>query len=857
MLRLALQTLTARKGGFVGTFVALLLGSAVLSVCGVLLESGLRASRPPERYASADVVVAGHQQARSSGGIRGATAALPQPLVERVPVPADVEGRITAVDGVAAVVADIGVPAQVIGPNGRPLPGAHGVPSTGHNWSGTRMGAYRLAQGRAPTGHREVVLDAGLAARARAAVGDSVSLTTGSAPERFRVAGVVVLPGNPSPRRSVVFFSDELTRAMAARDGAVDTLGVLADPGTDTRKLARDVARALGEPGLDVRTGDGRGEAEFLDVAASGSTLLLLASAVAGNVLLVNVFVVASTMSLAVSRRRRETALLRAVGATPGQVRRMLTVEALPVSLLGGALGWPLGVVVARALKDRLAGYGLVPADFQPSIGPLPAAAAVLTAVLTAYTAARVSARRANRIRPTEALGEAADERTAPGRGRLITGILLALAVAGMFATGLTQDGDVAVLTGLANSLVLVTVIAVAVLGPLLSPPAMRVLGPLLRTSRVTGYLAAANHTAHPRRLAAAVTPLILAVSFAATVVFAQTTVQRASEDQMHQGLRADHVLSAAGGLAPGVAAEVRGLKQVREATGVVTSTVIGMAGTDGAGREQLVSLSAQGVEPLRLDDVMDLKPSRGSLARLGADSVALSAGAASQLGRGPGDTVRLRLGDGTPVTATVVAVYERGLGFADVTFEHRMLLAHTTSRLDTSVLVRTAPGAVGTDAALKELARRHPGAVLQDRATSGPHRQQEANAWVNYLLAGLILAYAGVTVATTQAMNTTARRREFALLRLAGTTPAQVMRMMRWESLAVVVAGVGGGLLASAPALVLVSLAVTGSPWPTVPPLVFLAIAGATAALAALAALVPARIVLRTRPVEAIGTRQ
>ncbi|XES00099.1 hypothetical protein HEP87_58215 [Streptomyces sp. S1D4-11] len=47
MLSLALLTLRARKGGFVGTFVALLLGAAVLSACGILLESGIRAGSSP------------------------------------------------------------------------------------------------------------------------------------------------------------------------------------------------------------------------------------------------------------------------------------------------------------------------------------------------------------------------------------------------------------------------------------------------------------------------------------------------------------------------------------------------------------------------------------------------------------------------------------------------------------------------------------------------------------------------------------------------------------------------------------------------------------------------------------------
>lgn len=857
MLVLALKTLTAHKGSLIGTFVALLLGSAVLSVCGILLESGLRTSQPPERYAAADVVVAGRQEAHSPHERGDSTAAMAQPLVERVPVAADVARRLTAVAGVGSVVTDIGVPARVIGPGGIMLPGANGAPSTGHNWSSTRMGPYTLLSGRAPTGDHQVVLDEKLAQRAQVAVGDTVSLMTRSRPQRFSVTGVVALHGVPSPRRSAVFISDNLAKRLAAREGVVDAVGVLAAPGSNPQELAGTVAAALGDQQLAVYRGEDRGQAEFLDVAITGSTLVLVASALAGNVFLVTGFVVASTLSLAMAHRRRDTALLRAVGATPGQIRRMVTTEALAVAFLGGLVGWPAGVAVVHGMRDRLAVHGFVPPDFQPVIGPLPAAGAVVTTVLTAYTAALVAARRANRIRPIEALGEAALERPDLGKGRLITGCALAVGAVALFATGLTRGGDFTTLAALANSLVLVMVITAAVLGPLMSRMSMLVLAPLLDTSRVTGYLAAANHRAHLRRLAAAVTPLILAVSFAATVVFAQTTAVHAAREQVRAGTLASHVLTAAEGVAPDVSDEVRRLHGVKSATGVVQSTIVATPAHAGSGG-QPVSLSAQGVDPTALGATMDLKPRAGSLDRLNRNTIALSAVASSELGRGLGDRVRLQLGDGTSITLTVVAVYERGMGFADVTFDHDLLLAHTTSHLDTSVLVQAADEHGTAAAALAHVAGRYPGTAVKDPGAAGEQmRQQEANAWVNYLLAGLILVYAGVTVANTQVMNTAARRREFALLRLSGTTTAQVMRMMRWESLAVVLAGVGIGTLTSVPALVLISLALTNSPWPTVPPMVYLIIAGGTAALTATAALMPTRALLRTPPVEAIGSRE
>ncbi|MFB7368363.1 FtsX-like permease family protein [Streptomyces sp. NPDC056222] len=860
MLWLTLATLRARKGGFFGTFIALLIGSAVLSVCGILLESGLRSDVPPQRYAAADVIVSGRQQADMP--VDGEAAPAPAPmkptLVERVPVRAELAPKLRALRGVRAVVADIGVPAHIVEPDGAPLAG--GTQPLGHNWSSTELGPFRLTSGRAPAGMAEVVLDADLAARADAVPGDRLSVTTGAGTGHFRVSGIVAFQGREGPlRQPAVFFSDAFAASRSVRPGLVDSLGVLAAPGTTSDELADAVSTVLDGHDVSVRTDGDRAEAEFLDVATTGPKLVLLAVSVAGNIFLVTIFVVSSTLALAVGHRRREMALLRAVGAAPRQVRRMVTAEALAVALAGGVLGWPVGVLVMRWIGGRLAEHGFVPFDFAPVYGPLPAVGAVLVTVLTAYLAALTAARRATRIRPTEALGEAALEPAGLGRGRAVTGAVLVLGSAALFVMGLNLSGDFAALVGLANSLVLTVVIAAAVLGPLVSRASMRVVGPALRTSRVTGHLAAANNSTQVRRLAGAVTPLILAVSFAATVIFAASTSQHTAREQREAGLVADHVLTSPAKVAPEVVEDLRGREGIRAVTGLVTSSVVGVEVAVGSDSRQPVSLSAQGLDPKALPETVDLDLRRGDFDRLGPATVALSTTASSRLGLDVGDAAQLRLGDGTLVTPRVVAVYDRGLGFADLTFDHAVLAAHTTTGMNDSVLVRAATEArADVTKALAEVAEEYPSLQVADRISFNRQMQeQQAYAWVNYLIAGLIIAYAGVTVVNAQVMNTMVRRREFALLRLTGITSRQVMRMVSWESAAVAVIGVGLGTLAAFPALGLIALALTGSVWPTVSPLTYLSIVGGTAGLAALGAYVPARLLLLRRPIHTIGSRE
>ncbi|MDK1348119.1 FtsX-like permease family protein [Streptomyces sp. 378] len=858
MLRIALATLRARAGAFAATFTALLLGAAVVSACGVLLESGLRSALPPERYDRAPLIVAGRQavdlDVRSADGSEYRSS---QPLLERPRLDASLARDLAAVDGVASVVPDRRVTVRLPDAD-RAVTGANGAVPQAHTWSSRVLGGFRLTEGHAPQGAQQVVLDTRLAARAGLRTGDSVRLMTSSTPLTFKVAGLVALDGDRTPRQSVLYASGAAMQRLAPLSGAsVDAFGVFTTPGTPSSQVVPAVERVVAGHRAAVYTGDERGEAEFTDIAVGAANLVELATAIGGNVLLVAVFVLCATTSLAIRHRHREMALLRAIGTTPGQLYRMITAESAVTGLVAGVLGCPLGVGVVHWLSGQFAGRGLVPPDFRPVVGPLPFLTAVGVTVLTAVAAALVAARRAARVRPTEALREASAEPARIGRGRLITGgVLLAPAVC-VLGLGLGFRADFLTLVGLANSLVLLLVITAAVLGPLISRTATALLAPLLDRTGVTGWLAAANSGARATRTAAAVTPIVLAVSFAATVVFTQTTQLSRSTEEIRSGTVADHVLAAPTGMSPELARRAAELPGVTAATGVVRSKAVGVGSL--LGTEEAVSLTAQGLQPSAVSATVDLDERRGKLSALAPDTVALSTTAASWLGLDVGDRARLHLGDGTPFTGEVIAVYGRGLGFADLTFDHDLLLSHTTAGVDQSVLIRSAPGASGDVAhRLSALARTYPGAEpIGALAADAQVEEQRAMAWVNYVVVGVIIAYTALTVVNTQAMNTASRRREFALLRLTGSSRSQVLGMVRLESFTVVAVGGLLGTLLSVPPLALVALALTGTPIPTAPVLGWLAIVGSTALLAMAGAMLPARLVLRVRPVDAIGMKE
>jgi putative ABC transport system permease protein len=820
----ARATIRHRKGPFVGMFVAVFAAAALVSALGVLFESGLRAGVAPQRFAGAAVVVGAQQSIPVEED-------MDLPFSERVPLPADVVERVAAVPGVEKAVGDLTV-AVTIG----------GQPVAAHGWASASLAPFSLRDGEAPR-DGGVVLDRALADRAGVSVGDQVDIAVGAVPTKFTVSGVTA---EALGRESALFFADGQARELYGRAKQVDAVGVLPASGVDADVLAERIAAAL--PEVAVYTGDARGDAEFLDVGRVRSQLIVLSLAFAGTAIMIAMLVVASTLALSVQQRRQEIALLRAVAATPRQVHRMIGSEIWLVAGLAAVLGAVPGYLVAYGLRAAFAEVGMLPADFGLAISPLPAVAAALLCVVTARGAGFVAARRVARIQPVEALRESAVD-AAPIRRWRVTAGLVALAMGtGASVLPIFLPGEVAV-AGAAGS-ALMMVVGVALLGPRLVEVAIRLIGgPLRSAAPVGGYLAVANVTASARRLAVAVTPLVLAVTMASVQLFTQTTIAAEAEDQADKGVVADFVVSAPSGLAPSVTEAVASADGVSSVTPVVRSQVFVKHLT--AGRWEVSAYAAQGVPSAGLDRTLDLSPRSGRLADLRGETIALSTMAAETIGADVGETIELHLGDGTVMRPKVVATYGRGLGFGDLTLPHDVLAAHTTTRLDQSILVSASDVA----AARRALSAK-PGLTVLDREglVAAGQAQRDTQTWTSLIALFVILGYVAIAVVNTLVMATAARSREFALLRLVGTGTRQVRRMTRIEACIVVGIALVVGSLAALPPLVGVSLGMTESPFPTVAPLTYLAIAGVTAVMGLLAIGIPTRLALRARPVHALA---
>jgi putative ABC transport system permease protein len=852
MFRLALRMVGHRITALIAVACAVLGGAALITGTGVLAESGLRSHLPVGRLGGADVVVAADQEFHPSGD-------LPIALPERRTVPAELVGELAELPGVTEAVGDIGFPAALVDAHGQVVP-AGDPRASGHGWSSVKLLDGAQVHGSAPSGSGEIAVDSATAAAAGVKAGDRVEVVAGAGPTaRHRVSAVVDAPG------AGVFFADTTAVRLSGRDGrdgrdgdsrsgTVDLIGLRTAPGSEERVAdeVRTKLKGTGLTGLETVTGARRGDLVSPGAGASRSLLVLLAGSLAGIILLITGFVMASALAVSIAGQRRDLALMRAVGATPKQIRRLAAAQSTAVAAVALVPGVALGYLLAGQFRGLLADRGVVPSELPLTVSPLPALATIVLMALAVQVSARGSAWRTSRMPATEAVAESRSEPRDPSRTRTRIGLLVIVAATTMSVVPLfSRTAISATATSIAGIL---GAIGLALAGPAL----VRGIGNAAARRTRSGvsaptWLAMANVRAYALRNAGIVSSLAMAVVFVLTYTLTQTTVLAATADETRAGTLAQQRLGAPGlgGLPDGTLSAVRDTTGVRAAAPVSTTTVVWPY--EMFGDTETESGSATILTP-DASDVLDLDVRAGSLDRLTGATIAVSSDVARSRAAEVGHRVSLVLGDGARVDAEVVAVYARGLGFGTVVLSHDLAAGHTTTGLDQSILVRT-DGTATARQALTAFAASHPGLALEDtHPTSGDGlRDAPPEVWINLAVIVVLLVYLLLSIANKLVAATAQRRVELGALRLIGTTPRQIRAMMRREAAVTAATALTTALLLSAVPLALLGQGFLGRPWPAGPAWLLPALALTVTVTAFLTIELPTRQALRTPPADAV----
>ncbi|MFJ5279267.1 FtsX-like permease family protein [Streptomyces parvulus] len=819
MLSVALRTLRTRWVTYLGSFVALSLGVALLAVMGLALASSADApERRPERFAAAPVVVRGQVTLRVPTPIGDRMQKLAHPRA----VPADTVAELRRL---GRVVADRSFAVRAEG-------GPGGL--VGHPWSTAAFAPYRIDAGRAPRTAGEVVVTGGWAGPG----------------ERLRTdRGVVEVVGTVPDRgfEDAVFYTD----AEAARlSPAGFQFAVDADPAA-----VRDVVR--GSAGVRVLTGDDRGLADAdPDRDREALTAMNALFGTAGGVTaFVSVFVVASTFAFAVAQRRREFGLLRAAGATPGQLRRTVAAEALGLGVLASAAGCAMGSWGAPHLAAWVVDGGLAPAWFTIGDHVWPYHMAFWTGLLVALCGVVAASWRAGRTAPTQALREASVEAGAMTRGRWLSGAGLLLTALVTLAVALADaPGDLLHRkTYVSRPMLLIT--AVALLAPAVVRPLTRLLAWLpARLPGAGGMLVRENAAGGVRRTAAVAAPVLVTVALAGSLLGATATLDEAGAAETRERTTAAFVVTGAGD----AGFDARTVDRMRSVPGAVVSPSASSAVYVLEEGVALVRSDARAVaDPAALSATTRLPLAAGGTAALDDFSIIVNE---EWERHSVGRSVRVWLGDGTRRTLRVAAVMRTGTGGNGVYVTSANAPRAPVDRVDVALADGADAGAVA--AGLRAAVDAAGGQVSsRDEWVAATRPESGGTTRVGLVLVlGIALLYTGISLVNTMVMATSDRVRELAALRLTGATGRQVLRLVGAESLTVVAVGALLGLVVAAlnlagmwGALRLLSVRTAIElPWAELG-----VVTASCAVLAVAASVAPAGLALRRRAVELAGVRE
>lgn len=813
---LSLKLARGRVASLVAVASAVLGGAALVTVGGVIADTGIRSVLPAERLAGTDVVVTAPQTLERSEDF---DVTLP----ERVPLPEAAVAELAALPEVGAAVGDVGFRAAVLGADG-PVPGAD--PRTaGHGWASATLSGQVALTGEPPAGQGEVVLDSATAEAAGASVGEGVRLLVGGEVAEYRLTGTL---GSQAP---LILVDDAVAAELSGRvdgprAGTVDLVGLHAADGVGATELhsAVEASAVFAEHDLVALSGDGRGEAESPEAGVSRGELIAMAGSLSGVILLVIGFTVAGALSVSVAAQRRDLALIRAVGATPRQIRRLVAQP----NLLVTAAALPFGIAAGYFSGERaLAGFaamGVVPPHLPTALGPVPGLAAAALMVLTVWLACLGATRRTANADPVDALAESVAEPRSPGRVRTWIGAALLMGSLAMSAPSLFMDATEAVAAAAAASLV--AAIGLALAGPALVRRVSGFIAGRLpeRVSPLT-WLAVQNLHGHSVRVAGAVSALAMMVAFTLGQAYSQTSLSAAGDVQRMAGERADLVVTAPGlgGVPESLTETVRAAPAVAEAVTATPTMIVGRTyGPPIPGEEpdeSYLEVSAQ-VVGAGAEQVLDPDVAEGDLSRLGEGTIALSTAAARHFRTDLGETLEFRAGDGTEASAEVVALYRSDMAYGWAVLSPDLAEGHLTGDADAQLRVLAEPGQEDeAREAVESAAEGYPGALVSDAAVTEEDSQGlDANGLLNIVVLMALVGYMVLSVANRLSAQTLQRQGEVDALRAVGMTPGQARSVMRREAVMIAAGAGAAGLLAVLFPLFCVAVGLLGRPFPAGP---------------------------------------
>lgn len=661
---------------------------------------------------------------------------------------------------------------------------------------------FDIIEGSAPAGVGEVLVNGNGAERYGIRLGEKL---------------IAVDKDGRHPYTVVGFYEDELVQETSLRFAmGEETYVDYYTDGTTLPAVTVDAVDGVGDqelvdklhaqfPELRVETGQALAAetSEQIRDALSFVSYFLIAFGLVG--LLVGTFLIANTFSMIVAQRTKEFALLRALGASRGQITRSVSLESLVVGLIGSAIGVVAGMGMVTLIRVVMSANGMaLPAT---GLGLSAGAVAVPLVVGTLVTvlSALAPARRAGQVRPVEAMRSSEASTPQPLKGRTVVGaVVIAAGIVAALAGMAWTDGATGRRAALVGVAAFAVIAGVFLAGPAMSLPVVPPMGRAIGAPfGAMGKLASTNTQRNPRRTATTAFALMLGIALVTVIGMLGASMKRSVDDIANSEVSADFVLTGpeVGSFPvpqdiPERAAEVRGVDKVVSYTQAPVTV-------DGEYGYQVGPVGVTDV--LRGDpaDLVALDVVEGTTS-LEGDTLIAPVDIAAVRGWQIGDTVEVAAPGMSPqvVDVTVAGLFEGSNILQNFVLSDEAVAKVAPSGAWTILMVGVNnDGSVSDEelrASLEEEVRSD--IVVQVRSTEDMVGEVGAlidqMLFILYALLSLAVVVALLGIVNTLTLSVIERRQEIGMLRAVGARRGQVRTMVFLESVQMSVFGAVLGVI-------------------------------------------------------------
>ncbi len=790
MLKVTLRGLMAHKVRLIATALSVLLGVAFMSGTQVLTSS-ISASFDKvfsDVYASIDVVVRSNNKVETPFGS------------QRTRISESVLPTVTGVPGVEAAEGQVVGQIKVLDKDNKPLVAAQGPPNFGLNWlTSPSLNGWKVVDGVAPTQSSDILLDAKTAKDGHYAVGDTVNVSVTKGVQSFTLVGIAKFGKLDTwGGAQAALFTTPTIQALVGEPGMYDWISIAGKDGESQQQLANTVAKVI-PPGTEAITGKeftAESQDAFQKIIGIFSTFLLVFALIA---LFVGSFIIYNTFSIIVAQRTKELALLRALGASRGQILRSIILEAFFVGLIASIIGVGCGVLLAIGLNKLMQTIGFSGPDTPIVIPPVAVVVSLLVGTLITLVSAVFPARRAATVPPIAAMRDVAVDRTGTSKRRVVAGLVLLAAGAFMLWYGLNGNSDsgLQIIGGGA----FFVFISLTVIGPVIATPFASVLGwPLQKASRITGRLARENAMRNPRRTSTTASALMIGIGLVGFIAVTAQSIKASTVDAINQSVTGQYVVTTEGfgstALPQTMAADLNAVSGVQVASGI--------SGTFGdvMGRSKVLLA----VDPTSITQVIKFTDVQGSFSSLGIGQIAASEQLAKDKHLALGQIIDAKFLQGGPTNLVLSSIYKtefptQGSGWIISTDQFNAVVPPAQQTYSAIYVKLKDASSAGVNAALpglKAVTDTVPGAKLQNLTEYKKAQTDQVNQFLQivYVLLALALIIAIVGVVNTLLLSVYERTRELGLLRAVGMSRRQVRSTIRLESVIISLMGTLIGLV-------------------------------------------------------------